>query len=336
MIKKSITANRSRKRFVELIGIDFSTTATKVVRLKKIKGEISLVGMDLLPVVDLGSSNPSIELPRTTTTHYGCVAYSGLSSVVRMVNAPLATDQESIPDAKLREMLNVEDDFRVSATLVSRGAGKLDSSFLAAAIPQADVDCMLGLFSSGSPALASVEVAGLAFIPAFLHARWAEVEKESVCLLDAGESVTHFVFLNKGAVGLVGKLSFGMRSLREKLAQDLGVDDDLADSILRDRSINISTSLQGVMEPYLKQLSISMDFLERHQGGRVSKIYVSGGLSLLPSWSSEVERMMNAKVFHWSPLENIQCAPDLLADDLRAQATCFSAAIGAAIGGFEE
>jgi Tfp pilus assembly PilM family ATPase len=336
MIKKPITSSRSRKRFVELVGIDFSTTATKVVRLKKGKSELSLVGIDELPAIEFGSSAPKVELPRNINANYGCLTYSGLSSVVRMVNAPVASEDQSLDETKLRGMLNVEDDFRVSSMLVNRGSGRLDSSFLAAAVPQSDIDFLLDMFSVGTPAPASVEVAGLSFVPAFLNARWAEVEKESVCLLDAGESVSHFVFLNKGTIGLVGKLSFGVRSIREKLAEDLGVDDELADSILSDRSINISSSLRSVMEPYLKQLSISMDFLQRHQGCRVTKVYVSGGLSLVPSWSAEVEQIMNAKVLHWSPLENIQCDSDLLTDELKAQATRFSAAIGAAIGGFDE
>jgi Tfp pilus assembly PilM family ATPase len=336
MIKKVMESSRSQRRFSDLVGIDFSTTSTKVVRLKKSKGDISLVGIDLLPALDFGSPSGRLELPRNMCAYYGCFAYSGPSAVARMVNSPLEAEREALSEAKLRELLNVEDNFRVGASLVKRGKGRQDSSFLAAAIPQADIQFLLDTFPSGSPAPASIEVAGLSCVSAFLNARGDSVSNEAVCLLESGESASHFVFLNQGQVTLVGKLSFGARMIREKVAVDLGVDDELAATILNDRSINISSSLDSVIAPFLKQLSISKDFIERHQGCRVTKVFVSGGLSLLPNWSNEVGRMLNAEAMQWSPFENIQYDSDVIPDFIDKQATRFSAAIGAAIGGFEE
>ena len=154
-------------------------------------------------------------------------------------------------------------------------------------------------------------------------------------MIEVGESVSHFAFLNKGETVLVGKFGFGGSLLRKKVVKDLGVDDELAGTILQDRSINISSTISDVMAPFLKQLSISKDFIERHQGCRILKVYVSGGLSLLPHWSEVLEPMVQAKVVHWSPFENIQYDSDVLPEDLVRQATRFSAAVGAAIGGFE-
>lgn len=333
---KKTGADRPQRKTTDLLGIDFSTTATKVVRLKKIKDEISLAGIDLLPAVDLGLPAQRLELPRNMATHYGCLAYSGPASVMRMVNAPLAGDETAIPDAKLRELLNVDEDYRVSAKLVKKGKGRQDSSFLAAAIPSDDVRFLLNMFPAGPPAPASVELAGLSFVSAFLHTHGTECANEVVCLVEAGESASHFVFLNKGTVALVGRFSLGGGMLRRKVVEDLGVDDELAGSILADRSINVSTTLLDVMAPFLKQLSLSKDFIERHQGCRVSKIYVSGGVSLLPHWAEVVGQELHAQIIPWDPLGNIQCEPDILPADLAGQSTRFTAAIGAALGGLWE
>ncbi len=336
-IKKAIHGSRLQKMAPNLIGIDFSTTATKVVRLKKNKAELVLMGVDQLPAIDFGAAARRIELPRNMAAHYGCLAYTGTSSVVRMVNAVLPEGQTELPEQKLRELLNVEDDYRVSATLAKRGQGRHDSSFLAAAVPEDDVQFLLSMFPSGPPAPASVEVAGLSFVPAFLNARGDECRDEAVCLIEAGDSVSHFVFINKGVVALVGKFGFGGRTLREKVAQDLGVDDELAGTILTDQSINISTTMNEVMTPFFKQISISKDFIERHQNCRISKMYVSGGLSLLPHWSSLVEQTLHAEILFWSPFENMQYDhPNIIPEDLAPQATRFAAAVGAAIGGLEE
>ena len=336
MIKKVVNKDRSTRQQTDLIGVDFSTTATKIVRLKQSKGGLSLVGLDVLPAIDFSDTAKRLELPRNMTTYYGCLAYTAPAAIVRMVNTQLAAGEEAPSETKLRELLNVTEDYRASAQLIKRGSGRQDSSLLAAAIPDDDARFLTSMFPSGPPAPASLEVAGLAFVSAFLNARGEECEDQTVCLIEAGETISNFVFLNKGNIALVGKTPFGAGSLRKKLAEDLGVDDELADSILTDRSINISSSLRNVLEPFIKQISISKDFIERHQNCRVSKVYVSGGMSLLPSWSSEVGEMLNAEVVLWSPLENIEYDPEIVPDEMKYQATRFAVAIGAAIGGMKD
>jgi Tfp pilus assembly PilM family ATPase len=336
MIKQMLSKKRSQRRHNDLIGIDFANTATKVVRLKQIGNEVSLTGIDLLPAVDFSSASPKIELPRNLLTYYSCLAYSRPEAIVRLVNTPLPAEDENLQDAKLRELLSVGEDFRVASRLIKRGKGRQDSSLLAAAMPQDDVGFMLSMFPAGPPAPASLELSGLAFISAFMHARGKECANEAVCLIDSGELSSTYVFLNQGTVVLIGKMNFGSRTLRNRLAEDLGVDEELASSILNDRSINISSSLNSVLGPLMKQVSISKDFIERHQGCRVGKLYVSGGLSLLPSWSAEVGHMLQFNAIPWSPLENIRVESDILSPDIECQATRFAAAVGAALGGFEE
>ena len=335
MIKKTNNRKRSPKRHVDLIGVDFATTATKVVRLKQTSDGVVLSGVDQLPAVDLDIASGRLELSRSMTSHYGCLCYSCPDSVIRMVNTPLAAGESELSDAKLRELLNVTDEYRPSAALINRGKGRLDSSFLAAAIPLKDVAVMLNMFPAGPPAPASLEVSGLAVITAFQHARGSECADEAVCLIEAGEANSSFVLMNKGVVQLVGKMNFGSRHLSAKLGEDLGVDEDLARSILGDRSINISASLSSVLAPFAKQISISKDFVERQQGCRVSKIYVSGGLSLLPAWQSEIGSMLHAEVIPWCPLENIKYDTETLSSEISEMTTRFAAAVGAALGGFE-
>ncbi len=336
MIKKTFSKKQAQRHHSDLVGIDFSTTATKVVRLKQSGDNVSLSGIDLLPPVDFHSASTRIELPRNMLSYYSCLCYTCPEAVIRMVNTPLQEGNSVLSDSKIRELLNVTDDYRPSARLINQGKGRQDSSFLAAAIPQDDVGFMLNMFPAGPPAPASLEVSGLAVISAFLHARGEECAGEAVCLIEAGESTSNFVFLNQGVVVLVGKVDFGSSQLRKKLAADLGVDDDLARSILSDRSINISSSLASVLEPLTKQISISKDFIERHRNCRVTKIFVSGGLSLMSSWTTEMGQMLHADVVKWSPFENIQYDDDVIPPEIEEQATRFSAAIGVAIGGLED
>ena len=334
--RKVAKVKHLQMKTADLVGIDFSSTATKAVRLKKGKEGISLAGVDLLPVVDFGAPPRRLELPRNMVAHYGCLTYSGLSSVVRVVNAPLGDNEVKLSDEKLRALLNVDDNYRVSATLLKDSSGRQDSSFLAAAVPEEDVRFLLSMFPAGPPAPASVEVSGLSFVSAFLHARGDECANEAVCLIETGETVSHFVFLNHGVVVLVGKFAVGGGMLERKMAEELGLDRELARTILGGQSVNLSAALIDAMNPFLRQLSISRDFIERHQGCRVSRAYVSGGASLFPHWIKVVGQELHTEVVSWSPFENIKLDAGVLPPMLADQATRFSAAVGAALGGFLE
>jgi len=336
MTGKAMRKGRVQRRLTDLVGIDFSTTGTKVVRMKRGKSGLVLTGLDLLPPVEVGNEGGRLELPRSLVSNYGCLVYTGSASVVRMVNTQLEGEDSSLPESRLRELLNVRDDFRVNAKLITKGKGGKDSSLLAAAIPSDDVRVFLDQFAEGAPSPVSIEVASLSFIPAFLNSCGSKCDEGAICLIDAGESVSNFAFLNNGAVVLVGKMGFGAGSLREKLASDLGVDEDLVLSILDDQSINISASVSSILEPFLRQVSISKDFIERHLGCRVSRVFVSGGMSLLPDWISEVGQKLHVEVVSWDPLENIQKSSGVVSSEMEAQVTRFSAVIGAVIGGFEE
>lgn len=327
---------RFRRRSNDVVGIDFSSTATKLVRLKRTGEQVSLVGLEVMPALDFDAEVDRFDLPRKLTSYYCNLCYSGVGAVIRILHTPLRAEETAPPTSKLRELLNVKSDFRVASYLLRHGKGRLDSNLLAVAIPQDDVNRMLGMFPSGPPAPASLEVSGLSVITAFLHARGEELGDETVCLIETGENTSTFAFLNRNEVFLVGKQNFGVRVLRDKISKDLEVDNELAMSILSDHSINISASLSAIQSPFIKQISISKDFVERHEGVQISKVYLSGGLSLLSSWSQEVEKRLNSTVVQWSPLENIQVGKDILSDENAVQITRFSAAVGAALGGLLE
>lgn len=333
MLTDLISRRRQQSQFSDLVGVDFAATATKVVRLKKSKGALLLTGLELLPPVDLKSDHGPLELSRNMTAKYGCLAYTGTRAIVRMINT--SAPEGKLSDEQIRKLLNVSEEYRVSASLVNTAAGGREASFLAAAIPEEDAANMLAQFPAGPPAPASLEVAGLSFITAFLQARGQELADTTVCLLECGEQISNFAFIAKGKPVLVGKLPLGAKLMKEKIAADVGLDEELAASILSDASVNISASVANVLGPPIKQLSISKDFIERHLGKRISSVYLSGGMSLMGGWTEQLSRMLGVKVESWNPLENIQYDTAAVPAELVGQITRFTAAVGAALGGME-
>ena len=99
-------------------------------------------------------------------------------------------------------------------------------------------------------------------------------------------------------------------------------------------TIDISQPLHDLASPFLRQLSISRDFVERQENCRVARIYLSGGLGQVRQWAQEVQATLGAPAVAWDPFGAL-VAPAVPAalDNQRGR---FAAAIGAALAAFEE
>jgi Tfp pilus assembly PilM family ATPase len=82
------------------------------------------------------------------------------------------------------------------------------------------------------------------------------------------------------------------------------------------------------MDPFLRQMSISKDFVERREDCRVLKVYVSGGTSLSRYWVDEIKSAAGTEVERWNPFASLRLAPDALPASLAGQETRFAAALG--------
>jgi Tfp pilus assembly PilM family ATPase len=141
---------------------------------------------------------------------------------------------------------------------------------------------------------------------------------------------------NKGLLALIRRFDFGINTLLDNVQQALGVDRETAQGIVSDGSFDISQSVSEVVEPLVKQLIVSRDFVERRENCHISKLYVSGGLTASRDSLDEIRSAMGIEVALWNPFEGITLAPGTIPDTLTGQECRFSAAIGGVLSAFEE
>jgi hypothetical protein len=120
-----------------------------------------------------------------------------------------------------------------------------------------------------------------------------------------------------------------------KIQQQMGVDREVAQGIISDGSFDISSCVRDVMGPFLRQLSISRDFVERQEKCRIGELYLSGGMSLSKYWVEAIGKGSKMKVHLWNPFEPIHIPTGAYPADLAGQETRFAAAVGAALGVYE-
>jgi Tfp pilus assembly PilM family ATPase len=171
---------------------------------------------------------------------------------------------------------------------------------------------------------------------AFMNGPVAEREKGTLGLIEFGETSSLFAFFHRGSPVLIRKLDRGTNALLDKVEATLGVDRATANGIISDGSFDISAATEDVMQPLVRQLVVSRDFVERRENCKVDAIYLAGGLAASHDIQNEISGAMGVDVKTWNPFAGLTVAADALPEELEGQEWRFAASAGACMATFEE
>jgi Tfp pilus assembly PilM family ATPase len=328
-----------RKGPSDVIGLDIATTGVKAVRMKKTKDGLIVAGVALLPAIVLDGSDesqkPVLALPKSLLTNYAALAMSGDGSSVRILSLQ-GQAAAQIDEEQVREHVGLGQDYRVGFAVAVAGKGKQETKLLVVGMPEKEAKSVLDLVEVGAPAPCALELSGLSSLSAFLYGPGKAHEQEAVAVIDAGARLTFMALFNKGVLVLVRKFDLGSETIVTKVQQQLSVDRDTARGVISDGSFDISQSVRAVMDPFLRQLTISKDFVERREDCRVVKCYLSGGTSLSRYWMEEIKNATGVDSDLWNPFGNLQMAEGAFPAELAGQEPRFAAAVGVCLGVLEE
>ncbi len=324
----------------DIVGIDVGTTSTKVVRIKSVNGEPTLLGAEILPAIELpaeeGAQPAPLVLPPKCKARYAALTFTSRNAVVKLLSIPGRFGPED--SGKLISNLGLEnpDKFRVGFKVITEGHGRSESRVLTVAVPEHDAAVGAQLFPVGTPAPFSLEVSGLSTISAFLQIPNLELKGDAFGTIEFGATTTTYALFNRGMLALVRRFNFGTNLLLDRVAESLGVDLQTAQGIVSDGSFDISQSVGEVMQPLLKQLMVSRDFVERRENCRIAKMYVSGGLASSHDSLNTLQSSMDMNVQFWNPFESLTIAKDAVSSDLNGKEWLFAGAVGACLATFED
>lgn len=201
-------------------------------------------------------------------------------------------------------------------------------------MPEPCIQAILSLTAHSAPAAASVEISGLAAFNSFLHQQDSKKDgaEESACFIEAGSQTISFFFVSRKRLVLVRKFDVGGLHLVECIQQELEVDSATAHSVLVESAIDLSAMISSVLGFVIRQLSISRDFVERQEGCRIQRAYLSGGLAISTAWRQTLKDMVGMEVEIFDPLSSLTVPAGAWPDTLQQQGPRFSAAIGAGLG----
>lgn len=340
MALKFARGERKRRVPTEIAGADFGATGVKIIRVRNNKGTLALMGADILPRLELPNApeNHTVRFkpPGNLQTNYVAVTVTGRSSNIRLLSITGHTASAELTEAKVRELMGVSPEMRVGYTVLPTVKGKAETRVLAVSMPEKEIQTILSLVPSGPPAAYSIEVSGLAALTAFERGPGADCPYEGVIVIEAGVQTTLIALYAKRQLMLIRKFDFGGETVLAKVQQQLGVDRETAQGIIADGSFDISQPVHEVMDPFLRQLTISKDFVERREECAVGAIFLSGGVTLSRYWAEELYRATGLEIVAWNPLEQFSMSAGSFPEQLVGQESRFAAASGAVLGVFAE
>ena len=160
------------------------------------------------------------------------------------------------------------------------------------------------------------------------------VEERGIALVDVGASRTSINVLCGGETCFSREIGIGGHDMTQAVARRLGVEVFEAEAIKRageEKEAEVSRAITPVLEDLTSEISLSLDYVENHEGLRVEEILLSGGGVLAPGAMTYIEQATARTTRTWNPLEGLRIAQDRVdVEELEAWAPSLVVAVGLA------
>jgi len=140
---------------------------------------------------------------------------------------------------------------------------------------------------------------------------------------------------HKGRLALYRQCTIGSQSVIAGVREKFDLEEDLVPGILDDDLIDASQTIHAAIEPFLRQLMLAREFVERKRSCRVERVLLCGSLVGAKHWVAQIEKATGIDPELWNPLNTFSIAPDALTDRVRGVECRFAGAVGAALAVLE-
>ena len=336
MDKYSKVMKRLLPALRDVVGIDFGTSATKVVRIKAdASGALTVVAADILPPCPPeaeGEAPKPIAVPKPLAAWTAALAFTSRKAVIKLVAEPKDTTYTlgSAP-----ELLGLPKDHGLRIGFERFGNDE-EKAVLIIGVPADEVSRLPKLMPSGKPMAASAELAGLAALNCYEHIYGPEAEEGCDLVMDFGAGVTTLGLFVKRQPKVIRQFPEGFATVAKAVERDFQTDEATARDIILSGQVDISSALHNSLGGILRQTGIAVDFTERRTGARLHRLFVSGGFARNPGLRAEIKSALSLEPIPVDPWRNMTVRPDALSKAAAEAGASFAAATAAALSSLEE
>lgn len=240
-------------------------------------------------------ANPEIEALLQNVSHhtpYVSIVAGGDKSLVRIMNFPGSPGRDEQVASQVRQTLGVGNDHVVACRIVRNKDNQY--TVLATSMPSEMVERFSTELSDRGLKPVSLVHRGIAL---------ANLAEKAADILDAGGDTgvlyadvdsSLLVLRVGGRLALIRQLKEGLGAVHKSVMDSYGLDQDTATKLFNSGSFDISSQSSPFMANWVHQVELSLDFIERRQGGRVRHIFLCGsslGINILrPVFELDLQR----------------------------------------------
>jgi len=319
------------------VGLDLGTKEIKLVKIELNKENPKLIGFTKEPV----SEDLSGTLKKFSQEHNFNkvnIAVSGASAIIRYIDFPLMREEELKQALKFEAEKHIPfpiSELNVDGYILKTGLPENKMLVLVAAVKKDFLNQRLKLMEEAGLKVNLVDVDSLALINAF-NFNYPNFEKnKTFALLNLGASFSNLNILEESIPVLSRDIQIGANIFIQRISEILSLDFETAQELITNLDDETAKKVSPILDSFLSNLAseirTSFDYYESQHASSVSKIFLSGGLSLCPQIRESLMGLLDIAVDCWDPLARIKIAEDLDKEKIKNVSRQLAVAIGLAL-----
>jgi len=345
-----------------LVGLDIGSTGIKVCQLEETRRGVRLIRFGYAPlapqvvvdgqVMDAGAVTATIEqvFAQQKIRERSCaLSVSGQSVIIRKITVPMMTDAELAEQITWEaeqhipfDIKDVEVDYQVLRRRPE--ASQMDLLLVAAKRDQINDYAQLARNAGLKPVICDIDSFTVQNL--FERARGLP-PAQIIAIINIGASLSSLNVVANGVSAFTREIANGGNLITEEIQKALGMPQEQAEALKCSSTLPTSTDssrsgaqphnlmriIEAATDAIAAEIQRSLDFYLATSGEtEISRMYITGGSSSLPSLAQAIERRAHVPVEVWSPLEGLTIDPKYLdAELLQARSAQLAVALGLAL-----
>ena len=339
----------------DVIGIDIGSSSVKMVHLKEVKGSYQLAGLGLatLPseaIVDNAIMDSSsivdvvkglVESQKLKTKNVA-TSISGHSVIIRKIQLPIMTEEEMEASIQWEaeqyipfEISEVNLDFQIL------GPDANDASLMNVILVAAKKDFVsdyVALFKECglNPQVMDIDCFAVENV---YEVNYGSNEDEIVALIDMGASSMNVNVLRGGMSVFTRDIQLGGSAYNEEIQKRLGLNNEDAEIVKLGGEVadvtaeSVAEVMEDATEILTQEVQRSIDFFSATSSDeKVQKVFITGGVSKVPSVKASLESRLGVSVHVVDPWRHISFSEkDFDPEYLQAMGPVYTVAAGLAM-----
>lgn len=153
-------------------------------------------------------------------------------------------------------------------------------------------------------------------------------------VLDIGEVISSLVIIKGNVPRFTRDIFIGGREFNQRISNVLGVEIGEAEKIKRqpaDKLESIRSACDAILLNLASEVRLSFDYFVTENNTQISKLFLTGGSSLLIGVEEFFEKNLDTPIEKWNPVSSLKLSPVISESDLKKNQSYLGVALGLAL-----